>query len=336
MNKKKAVKRNRRVLSIAICCILAAILAGVYIYAAVLHSKKDVERLRDLKKSVKEYLSSHQYGQESWWLRSSDMRGGDNIQIAAKLTDEETKKITDMLYEYQDVSPLAQKMIMQTLDSGMHPKVSIYQRGDISMTFSFKKEEMKDVAKMLKNSIEICYIPKDIHDNYPASLSYRSDWNALMIKGINWPPALYAGLLFHEFGHYYKHKIEGANSATAPMTHESWAEEEVAMHELEAEVMNRATKGRLFTFVDSLNRRYEGIDKMPKHLNGLQADHFFHLDEIIGCQSSSNEVNSVAISQYLFIIGFRYINERIQCSESDKMKLKIHLYRWMQKNLDRL
>lgn len=271
------------------------------------------------------YEKQHIKKIESWWLENPQSAGDSEITDVARKTDMETKKIENLLRSYRNASPLAEEMMSAILDNGFKPAVSIFQGGH-SLTLS-----TNNPGKATTKSIEFCFIPQGDDKTVAGNLYYWADWSSLMIKALNWPEKIYAALLYHELGHYYRHKITVSSSATAEYLSTDWTREEVEMHELEAAVMNEASGGKFLRYIDSLTAKGKGATGLDKCLNNLKGKDFLALDKIMGCENCGLKIIGTLSAQYMFTVGFRYIENQMEASPAEKMRMKIGFYQWVVK-----
>lgn len=260
---------------------------------------------------VEQYFKMHTQYSDGWWLRRVN---NDNPLPIISMTENYRSIIQNDLRRFAPVSPLAGSI--SKLFSTQH--ISVFYRG-VSVAF-FAGDGVPQISL---GSQEICFIPQDESDAQPSVLYYRPDWGALMISAIGYPPKVFAALVFHELGHAKRHKIDKANSAFEKGGTDVWIEEEVAMHELEADILNAASEGKFYAYIDNL---VQGASSFQEAIYQLRLKDLVKLDEIIGCSECGIKVSNLMMAQYFMSIGMRHFKQEKVVNERQK---RIELYRFI-------
>ena len=151
-------------------------------------------------------------------------------------------------------------------------------------------------------------------------LSYREDWKALMIGGVKWQKPFFSAVLMHELGHALQH--ERGKSSSPP--DEEWYKEEVAMHELEALILDRLTNGKYFSEIESILKTYSSAPNAEELLGRVSISDLEQLDLLIGLGESGQDIRGVSLAQNLITIGFRFLE-----GKNGNLESKVSLYRWV-------
>lgn len=288
-----------------IITLLLFTLIGITIFTITrnLHQKKQEQKKIEFTKTISLYLQNRPTDQ--WWLQTRPEKSEEKISLCFQ----KAREIDNLFSRNKDLNSLSKEIFSATKNK----TVSVFING-ISLMF-FDKNSSITPENM---DIEICFTPQDqlIHQRNP--LWYNPNWNALMIHALDFPKALFSGILYHEAGHakYFKDKNP---SSTASPSSDLYAEEEIIMHELEADIINQETKGEFFRYIDNHVKNFKNYKEA---ILSLKAKNLQDLDKITGCEKSGTLVASIASAQYIVSVGLRCINK-------NNIKEKVELYKFV-------
>jgi hypothetical protein len=146
-----------------------------------------------------------------------------------------------------------------------------------------------------------------------------------MISATAWPSGLLAAELYHELGHALADK-KGFASARASQDSDEYIAEEVAMHELEAVVLNAASKGGYFAKLDAILKREE-VSSPKEVRDSVTLEDLRALDRDLGCEKVGPEAAGVLLDEHFLVLGMRYIDTHLPVDQ--RLEAKIELYRWL-------
>ena len=260
------------------------------------------------------YLKLHEGKVDSFWLYGTESFNQQGDKMKKKLDH-----LSLLMKKSAGVSPLATQLYRET----KKVQLSKFANGASLKFFNGKFEDLG------KDTIEICMIPMDQYQIYrqkiPAALWYRKDWKALMITAIDFSDAFLTALVYHEMGHWLRHK-QGASSATAMTGSDSFISEEVEMHELEYKVLNFFSKGKLKKLMKSICARSKSKENPKDALNYVTRDDLVAFDVMLGTVDAGQRTIGTYGAQFLTSVGLECINQN---TNSDQAKAKIKYYRWL-------
>ena len=286
------------------------VVAGFCLVFSMMSAQSDASSKQKIGFVIDQYLRMHTQYSDSWWLRRVSPT---NPMPTISMTENYKSLIQSALERYASVSPLAGSIAK----SFPVKHISIFHRGS-SVVFA-----MGEVPQILPGSQEICFIPQAQSKPHPSALYYKSDWGALMISAISYPSKVFAALVFHELGHVKSHKIDKAKGAFAKHGTNDWIEEEVVMHELEADILNAASNGEFYEYIDRL---VGGASSYQDAISRVRLKDLQKLDKIIGCVECGFQVSNLMIAQYFMSIGMRHFK---QVRVADEHRKRIELYRFV-------
>ena len=258
---------------------------------------------------------------DRWWLETMPDLASSESQLALMATTDAVQaKIHRLLGQYRSVSALAGEIATVFPQSW----VSIYNRG---ITQALVRGDPTQPFSPSPEAIEICFIPHDqrSHGRHPSHFYYHAAFRGLMLSALEFPDRVMAGLLFHELGHALRHR-QGAASATAPSDSEAYAQEEVEMHALEADVFNAVSAGRYYALLDAVVDRPPLAADEREAIVKLTASDLAALDEALGASGCGTAVANALTAQYAFSVGLRYVQRN--CPEAERPTRSVQLYRW--------
>ncbi|MDD4333472.1 MAG: hypothetical protein PHT51_05185 [Patescibacteria group bacterium] len=302
---------QKTVVAVLVCSLFLALIFAGRFWIKEETARRNQQEIARTASILSDYLSKHP-NTETWWLKNVDPRKLDEF---LELTQSKTRHLAELVQRFGNVSPLSVRI-------AKHFKLfhlTVYNHG---MSFSINKaDEMPP-----EDALEICFVPLDQDKEHPSAFYYRAEWKALMLSSVECPDPIFAPLLFHELVHALHHLVDKAASATAPPDSDLYVAEEIEAHELEAEILNAATNNRFYRHIDELLKR-SGAHNFQEAIFAVTAKDLEKIDAITGGNTCSQKIASLAISQYLAVIGLRQINK-----EGGQLTEKIQLYRWLIKN----
>ncbi|MBU0743582.1 hypothetical protein KJ554_14715 [bacterium] len=297
--------------------ILALMVLAALVYVGIGYKKRvDEQRYKaSISKIINdmyEYIFKRN-NKDVWWFESAYTR---DFSTRAQKLEESKKSIINVLEKYKDTNDLMKRIAknFKTFYTSVYlngVSQKIYLEGD-----SILSSESYD--------IEICFISKDQRKGHPSSMYYNSGWKALLISGVRHPDILFAAILCHELGHALFHIVDKAPSAVAEPGSDLFIHEEVVMHELEADIIDKGTNGKYYQYVDNLIASLKGKKNFVDILEKIGVQDLRELDKITGAEQYGPAVARNASSEYFITIGFRFIDQW----GGGRLKRKIEFYRW--------
>lgn len=269
-----------------------------------------------LKATWRQYLATTGHDHDSsWWLTTGGIAP---LPERIALLRREQRVVRQALEDYQSTSSLT-RQIATVFDSFF---VSI-AKGGYTQTLVYTDPRDPELQELRQANVEICFVPRTEQSLHPSSLYFRSDWNAVVVFGLNWPKKVLPALLYHELGHALA-KRQGKPSAMATAGPESDAEE-VQMHELEDTVLNAATNGAFHRQLDAMLARTKPKD-WRQAVGGLTLGDLQTLDKLLGCDLAGTEVARVIVAQYPLSLGLRFINRSTRAGQAVAEKRALYQY----------
>lgn len=228
---------------------------------------------------------------------------------------EQSKIINSLLREYGNVSPLAKRIserfhskVITTIDAG-----GFTRGGGIEAL-------PQDTSQL----VEVVFIPEDQIRQHQYLMYYHTDWRAVMIGALQWPEPAFAAVVFHGLAR----KLTVAEGGAIAALGASGEEADIVFYNLEMDVLNAATKGRLTLLLDGFlagNRDATGWEEL---FSRLTVADFRTFEESVGCQTCGSIVAQVMLPKYLLGIGFRRIEQNTP-DENQRMWEKVQFRRWL-------
>ena len=304
-------KKNILVL-LAVAGVIIGLIGVIYLGQTMLIGQQELQ----LKKTIDNYLLSKSQN-VNWWFESEEE---DFIPLAGKITLAE-RNIKKIIAQYKDDSPLV-KRIADNFDIDM---VSIYYHGVSKSVMIGQAGSFEPSSR----SLEVCFIPRNqyLSATFPSGLYYWQDWQAIMIAGIDWSPGIFEAVFLHEMGHAIRHRVDHDPSATAAPGTDLYISEEVAMYELEQQILDVYSSGAFTAAIDQLLADGKTKD-YKKFIRQLSPQDLFLLDKALGFENISRFEASYIAPEYLFAIGFRLIDQTTSDSKLAHQQ-KVQYYRWL-------
>lgn len=168
------------------------------------------------------------------------------------------------------------------------------------------------------NGIDIGFFSEeDARRNLIYFVTWRPERNIITIPAISYPEKLRAALLFHELGHALRHnKNDHGNQATIN-TEEKVNTEEIEMHQLGADILNKLCGGAYYGLIDEILSRHPQEKKFERIAASLTTQDRDAFDAMCGCRDTEAPRKMLA-SNYTLLIGFRHA-ERNGLGEDGKV-----------------
>lgn len=169
--------------------------------------------------------------------------------------------------------------------------------------------------------LEICLFDSKAREN-PRNqftlLSFNPRFNTMMLASIDFKEPWFSAFFLHEMYHVKKFREGAQSSKKDQYGTDLWISEEVEAHELEAKVLDSATKGKFLGAVNAIvekRKDYTDVNLVPSSLT---------LEELNGLDGlfppcSKDEI-SFRVSQYIFTVGFSWLEKRFSGAELQKKK----------------
>lgn len=243
---------------------------------------------------------------ESWFLTTKPEMSAGTLNLLA----DRKVRILDVLNKYRHVSPLAGEVASAFTDFQMAVK------DDERMYYYVPNSEIGSTPP----SCSVCFVPADVvnRDRSQIQIFWSSGAKSLVIPAVRFSESLFAGYVFHEFGHGLRHSIQGLPNSNDPLH----AEEEVEMHSLGAFVMNEASNGRFFATIGSILER-EQPRNYKEAIAALTAEDMLSLDSAL--DAGVNRLETMYLcTEYYFVTAFLFIDNNGGTSSE-----KVECYRWL-------
>jgi hypothetical protein len=251
---------------------------------------------------------------ETWWLTvRPDASGQEFLDIM-----DHRSKILAILERYKNVSSQTKEITsyFTTFRVGVVSENQIFWYTPNSET------------NLVPPEYGISFIPMDefmrTGDSLPSAAYWSHACKSMFLVAHDFPEPLFAGVIFHEFGHAYRHK--GDTASTPARSLHDRAAEEVEMNTLGATVMNEATKGKFFEAIDKVLDR-EHPNDFKHAVAALTAEDMLAFDIILGADNSGKIDAGILNSEYYLMIGFRAI-DRVRGSFEDKVQGYLWITGW--------
>jgi len=289
MRKKRAIETS---IIIAIAVIAVAIFTTVYN-----SPKQKNERLKGhLRNVIAGYFLAHSQFRDSWWLDDSGSISQDFKKYTAIL-EEKKNEAERILNEERGVSALSSN-IFHFYKTGFN--ITVFRDGG-SMTVS--KNGSFDPKKG-----EICFIPSKECARFRIreSFYFRHDWQAVMVKAINYPEILYRAYLMHELGHGFRLNQDPAQSKLLfpAMEH---IHEELEMHELGYKILNKHTGSKYQSTTDEIITK-KISDSWHDLISKITTTDLIEMDRAIGAERVGGEVCETVLADHLLYLGWRFLS----------------------------
>lgn len=242
---------------------------------------------------------------ESWFLTTKPEMSAETLNLLA----DHKGRILATLNKYQHVSSLAGEVAAAFTDFQMAVK------DDERMYYYVPNSEINSTPP----SCSVCFVPADVVSRHPeqTQIFWSPGANSLVIPAVQFSESLFAGYVYHEFGHGLRHSIQGLPSSLDPLH----AEEEVEMHTLGALVMNEVSNGAFFNAVGRVLER-EHPKNYKEAIASLTAEDMLYFDSVL--HAGVNRLETMYLcTEYYFVTAFQFIDKN-GGTPSDKAEC----YRW--------
>ena len=139
------------------------------------------------------------------------------------------------------------------------------------------------------------------------------------------PDVFLAAVLYHEMGHALFDK-RGTASSSAPALSDYWVNEEVVMHELEGQVLDAASEGKLARLYDAILARTPPPASFQDIIGAITDDDLLEFDRIFGLEQEPERLASIYLAAFEIGLLFRAVDEF--CPEAVRLHKKVTAYRW--------
>ncbi len=306
--KVKSCKGHRSMLKIAllVTAFLLAVLSTVA-YFVFRDNRVSPPSETQSVKVFAAYYGPKKLVRDIWWLENSSL----SSEMTASLRQKK-KEIKRAFDTYQTLSPRTREVATYFERFGvcmaMSPNQSVGVEGDKSV------------------HLYIRFVPKDKISvfNSPSSFMWATG-EGMRISAIEYPEHIFAAVLYHEGWHAVKSN-KGKGRAE---TEVEYATEEIEAHELEGDVLDKASGGRFLgaidMLIDKLEQNYQ-IYNYKELIRSLSVADLASLDQILGIENAGVKTAELMHAEYLTLIGTRYIDRHGLVSTE-----KVRLYIWIRK-----
>jgi hypothetical protein len=288
--------------------------------AAAVAEKIDTEWLA----ARRQYLSSRT--EQSWWmskLRHAPLKTDTQIEEAISQRKRGDQLVARCLARYRNVSTLSKRIA----DKFLRHESVIYAAGGYYYSY-YDQDEGELLPEDDSGLIKIMYVPEEgFSRNFPAMLFYDQNNQMLVMAAIEWPTEdVFAAMLYHELGHALRHRVDKAPSATAPPNSVEYRLEEIEMHWLEAQILDKASGGDYFAYLDSIVFGHPEAKSASELIQTMRLKDYRKLDEIVGAKDASFHVAGILFPEHNLALGIRYIQKN---PGKNQDKQYADLYRWV-------
>lgn len=244
---------------------------------------------------ISAYAKTWHWSREAWWLEPRNVeQSKETIDLVARKTDE----VNDLIQHYRSASFLSEEIAMT------FPK--------LVGSWLFSPHGIVGAQPTSKKEFLIVWVPGHLTHQQPATVYFNREYNAVFVGALDWPPAVLAGIIFHELGHAMRYR-QGALTATAAPGTFLYALEEIETHMVQSAVFNSATAG-------IGNRGYRGVlngilsrKKVATPIETLDLitkQDLVDLNRIIGCGYCDGAIASVTTSHHILALGLEWIDRQ--------------------------
>lgn len=311
-NKAKITKQSERKVSstrlpkkvflAALLCLIGMV--GIFFLYLDWANERNENTLHAFKSTIRQYAFRRAPGDV--WLAN------DTKNIPENIVKHYQNLLTESFRKYGSISPLAKRI------AALRPlPIARLEGHNLFATHAFTTE-----GKALNEIIKIVLVPRDQKDVSNFVLQYSKEGQGVLIYCLDWPRNIFAAVMFHELGHGLRYAVDGAESSTAQAFSDLWIGEEIEMHELEGDILNKASRGSFYAFLDKLAESSEA--RSPKDfVLSLNIADLKKIETIVGCVACGPSIASVIVAEYVIAAAIRFINiKKLPSTE------KVVFYRW--------
>lgn len=261
---------------------------------------------------ARNYIRTFDDEPEDWFFKSSS-----NPTLAeSNAIDAQFSETESILRKYAELSPLTKRI------SAYFTKLQVGFFSSRGITI-----RDKEAKPGVPNTALICFVSHEDRNNkrFISSRVWFPEWSAVMVYGKRWPPAAWAGVVFHELGHGLYDMADKAASSRTTHASKEWCKEEVDMHEVQYLVQNAATIGVFRKEIQNI------LTKIPESSSALAAtcyltgEDYRRLDATLGV-TGGRSIRESTVADNIRAIGFAQI-ERKGLPRDREIELKIEFYR---------
>lgn len=318
LENKSGFGRGLKIFSAALLLAMSVAVLGTFCFIVYRADSQAAQQQTDSAAStlIGSYVSKHEAFPRKHWLTAAL-----SPEETLSRIEEHKKKISSLLQQYQDVSPLAGKIYKEFANF----RISTFYQGG-SQTVVGAADKLPD-----PRSLEICFVPEN-QGSHPGLQStfawYHWEWRAVIERDDICPDAFMAAILYHELSHALADKRKAALQPASDPWSDPWIEEEVKAHELEWQILDRASQGRLTRLYDSILARAPKVASLETVIKLVSAGDLEEFDKLFGLEQEPEQMAGVYLAE--FEIGlFLWAIDLLPISDKAKLEKKITAYRWI-------
>ncbi len=168
-----------------------------------------------------------------------------------------------------------------------------------------------------------------VSSQLPSYIFYNREWKSVLVAAIDIPESFLGAFLYHELGHAKKDRVDHAASSMQETDTDLWVSEEVEMHTLEGEVLNRASGGQLFKLYEAIIAR-AGTDEVNKVLLTLAEKDMQEYERMFDLEGMGLVMYSYCLTQFVTGLSFAAV-DHVANDATQRERLKIDAYRFIAK-----
>jgi hypothetical protein len=315
LEKTEALREKRNARTICFILFLAIIASAIAIAFSWAERQKAISlnAAKNIRSMLASYQKSKVGAKDTWWLETIPTPNKQSFDLLQSKGD----IITFLLLKYGNVS--AETRQISNRFNEIIPGILV--NGIVqTLTVNGKNTETS-------RSIAVCYVP---HDQAKSNGFLAPFWypkaNAVLIPAIDIPDALYAGMLFHELGHAFRHNRFEKKSEVPTNNNERMAEE-VAMYEFDETILDATSHGAFLKRVNEIVGRMPNETRFEMIAASVNHDDLRELDRMFGCADTLIP-SSMVCSECALAVSLRF------CDVHDLgSKKKIKVYQWFETNV---
>ncbi len=178
-----------------------------------------------------------------------------------------------------------------------------------------------------EGAARVCVIPQQSWDSrMPSKFMYDTNTHTAYILAIEVPRKLLASTIFHEFGHGVLHKID--HLPDYPPQSDMGVAEEVAMHEMQNRILNKASGGKLFELFEAIGQRTG--DKRGNNnylMAAVTREDLLAYDNMLQLEGMGSTVAKSAGTLFWLGLAFYNIDQSLHHPQRQRNLTKLWFYR---------
>ena len=281
-----------------------------------MRGREEQETASKIRATIDDYLNSKKVIADTWWTEQ-------RFTSPTAVIDEFMRKqvqVRDIIQSNSAICPLTERIAKR------FPEIilTVFLQG--------KPQEIGPIgvdAKHSRQALTICFLPRDVsQESHIVMPTWNCDLNAIVIPGIEIPPALYTAVIAHECGHALLHnKLDGRKDD--PQGSDANTIEEVEMHELGGKVLNELSHGAYDKRIDEIVHRLPNETRFDHVLATMTREDFLAFDTMFGCNDTVVPSNML-ITQCALKVCLHFCDVH-----GLGVKEKIAVYHWFDENIFR-